>query len=623
MKKVFSIISLCFFFLSLHAQKENPVSIFFKDEFFSLIEDEVQHVKYMMINKSQVDYIFESKPDSVSIILPTPKRKAIIDLERIDLFTDSASIYTSSGKSHKPTCLVYYGKVRGDDGGFASVVIDKDVFYSHIMGDGQGWIFSSVDGLLYGTWNQENYKDTTNFKCVMLDREGSVITNEVNKKVGTPVDKLITMYIEADYDMYTKLGSAKKVISVIENVFAQTFILYKNEKINIKINRLKIWDTPSGYTYNSYEMLLSFGYQMRKQPLTETFGKLVSLEGSFGVAWLNSLCDDPFYRTSYSGLTENTLPYPNYSWNSHVMTHEIGHNIGSPHTQSCSWNGNNTALDGCWFIEPTGPVPCKTPEITPYTKGTIMSYCHLNLNVGVDYKWGFGLQPGNLIRQKVSFANCLEKYLPESKECPGKDSSYTKINIKISANKFFEDFYYSIKQNNKIVLEYNSNQKRLTQDTSVCILKDSCFTLTIILMAKPPFVNKINFSIHHDSSVIYEISNVYRTNDSIKLCLNNQTVKKINQNLLPLSKDNIIYNDWMNDEMQIDRWNMFLNFNDMLFKDLFSEWKLYNLNGVLVGFGNSINDLNDKQRKLATGIYILLGNNKYYKKIFISNNTIK
>ena len=88
---------------------------------------------------------------------------------------------------------------------------------------------------------------------------------------------------------------------------------------------------------------------------------------------------------------------PTYSWNVEVITHELGHNFGSPHTQSCSWPGG--ALDNCYATEEGCP-----PGPAPTNGGTIMSYCHLTLT-GINFANGFGIYPGNLIRSRTQ--ECL------------------------------------------------------------------------------------------------------------------------------------------------------------------------------------------------------------------------
>ena len=94
--------------------------------------------------------------------------------------------------------------------------------------------------------------------------------------------------------------------------------------------------------------------------------------------------------------------FPTYSWNVQVFAHEMGHNMGSNHTQSCSWNGNNTAIDAC---SPTEGGCASTYGACPPGGGTIMSYCNVT-NCGIDFNNGFGQQPGDLIRNRYNNAAC-------------------------------------------------------------------------------------------------------------------------------------------------------------------------------------------------------------------------
>jgi hypothetical protein len=61
-------------------------------------------------------------------------------------------------------------------------------------------------------------------------------------------------------------------------------------------------------------------------------------------------------------------------WNGiSTIAHEIGHNFGSPHTQSCNWAGG--PLDFCYSAEST----CYT-GVLEQTNGTLMSYCNRRFN---------------------------------------------------------------------------------------------------------------------------------------------------------------------------------------------------------------------------------------------------
>jgi hypothetical protein len=93
--------------------------------------------------------------------------------------------------------------------------------------------------------------------------------------------------------------------------------------------------------------------------------------------------------------------------------HEMGHMLGSAHTQWCGWIISTGlpivfgALDNCAPTEPVyvGDSPCPPGAPPPGGKGTIMSYCHLNKLIS--FNNGFGLQPGNAIRNYVDKTGCF------------------------------------------------------------------------------------------------------------------------------------------------------------------------------------------------------------------------
>lgn len=105
-------------------------------------------------------------------------------------------------------------------------------------------------------------------------------------------------------------------------------------------------------------------------------GKSSSPYSASGIAWVGGLCGGSYgfsfsqvFKISY--LAGDTL----------VVGHEIGHNLGSPHTH-CYSNTPLPAPDHCWNGEPCygGATSCPAPQtingVTGVT-GTIMSYCHL------------------------------------------------------------------------------------------------------------------------------------------------------------------------------------------------------------------------------------------------------
>jgi hypothetical protein len=140
-----------------------------------------------------------------------------------------------------------------------------------------------------------------------------------------------------------------------------------------------------------------------------------------GIAWLDVLCASyspgsnagPYAFTNINN-TATITAFPTYSWNVEASSHEMGHNLGSPHTHRCAWGPTRTtAIDGCTTLEPTA-TSCANPGLpSASVKGTIMSYCHLT-SVGINLANGFGQQPGDTVRHCINtaFNTCGEIYKP-------------------------------------------------------------------------------------------------------------------------------------------------------------------------------------------------------------------
>lgn len=230
--------------------------------------------------------------------------------------------------------------------------------------------------------------------------------------------KCLAVYMEINHDLHFIIGNDLALsLQYAAGSFNQVSVLYANESINIKLREVKVWQVtaPSPYTgTNSAQQLdifqdsVSSTYVGNIAILLEEshYGGLAPVGGVCATNRRSSMC--------YAGVRSYYVNVPIYSWTIMVMTHEIGHVIGSRHTHDCVWNGNNTAIDTCgpYAGYPQVPGPCNAP-MPPAQGGTIMSYCHQVAAVQISFANGFGQQPGDLLRTRVANAACLKACCPD------------------------------------------------------------------------------------------------------------------------------------------------------------------------------------------------------------------
>jgi hypothetical protein len=402
----------------------------------------VNNPTILKLNVSKLSEIYKAEHNNISLNLKFDKGNSLeLELTRVQLLeTDFKVNSLSEGrittpKEYKPG-LYYNGIIKGDNKSIAAIsIFENEVIgiISNAAGNyNLGMNRTIKDESNYVLYNDADILLKTDFVCPVGDMMDKFYKGNENHspkhkehKGGDNSTLPVKMYFECDYQMYQDAGyNTTTLVNFVSGAFNAVKAIYQNEFIPFTVSSITYWSAVDPYANlnDSYDILLRFGGE-NKDFFQGNLAHLLSTghnQQLGGIAWIRVLCQeynnyDSSGRFGFSNIEYNYNGFPVYSWTVNVITHEVGHNLGSMHTHACWWprsNGSIGAIDSCYNAE--AGFCFSTPRARV---GTIMSYCHLWSPAnggGVNLSLGFGPLPGDTIRLRYNQAGCLERELNSS-----------------------------------------------------------------------------------------------------------------------------------------------------------------------------------------------------------------
>lgn len=373
-------------------------------------KDYVSNATYLRLSTEKLSRIVATHPERLTISIPMKNGPTIkLNLKTEQVVADDFIVTTSENRIVDYTPGAYYaGQVNQEGKSLAAISFFSDMVMGVWSFEGENYVLAHLNqdvfpaGQEYILYKESDLQIQNTFTCDTDDIKLETMQNDAHSDdAKSSIAKVVKVYFEGDYRLYLdKNSSANNVTNYITGLYNVVRTLYQNESIDTEISEIFVWTNNDPYPTNDSGAALDAFQNRLNGSYNGDLAHLVSSVNSNngGIAYVDALCA-PVYGIAYSNIGNSYSNFPTYSWTVGVVTHEMGHNLGSPHTQSCSWNGG--ALDDCYPTEGS----CSAGP-TPSNGGTIMSYCHLT-STGINFNNGFGTQPGNLIRSRVAAASCL------------------------------------------------------------------------------------------------------------------------------------------------------------------------------------------------------------------------
>ncbi len=365
----------------------------------------------LQLNQNLLSLIVEEQNEVLSLDIPFGNELLSVKLIKTDLGDVNVRLISEGENSGRVSSrgVFYHGYIDGEENSIGSMSFTKNNVYGMFASEIHSNLsFTKLENNTYLFYPDKDFDRSNYTYCSTEDEDLPQGAPEEINETSANNDNCVQMEWVVSYRLYQRVGSnIEEVEDFILGLFNNVQVMYENEDISTKLKELVIYDEADPFDHsNSGEALTTFR-DLYPHNQAGVLYHLLDLSGNNngGRAYLSVLCNSA-YNIAYSDIRNSYKQVPDYSWSVKVITHEIGHNLGSRHTHWCGWPGGS--IDGC------GPTyhsdytegDCEIGPL-PSGGGTIMSYCHLLGSVGVNFTKGFGPLPGDFIRERVNSAYCL------------------------------------------------------------------------------------------------------------------------------------------------------------------------------------------------------------------------
>lgn len=236
-------------------------------------------------------------------------------------------------------------------------------------------------------------------KSLVKDLNMADLSNTLALPKSGVIDYETIIAVDTDSEwMAGKSNNTTTAMNYIVTLFSSMNVIFERDlslRLLIGDVTLRIGSDPYPTESNIVEYLTDFGeyWRVNQGAVQRDFALLLSGQSigsnSFsGIAWVNAYCNNGFVQGN--GSTAGSYSVNRIGTNfsaagvADFVGHELGHNLGSPHTHCYTPNVDNCYNGEGDVNDPQNPCYAGTPvcPATGNNRGTIMSYCHFGGNSG-------------------------------------------------------------------------------------------------------------------------------------------------------------------------------------------------------------------------------------------------
>ena len=468
------------------------------------IEAEVSNGMILDFKTDAISTLKSDQPELLEIGIPLPDNSILeVELVKNRVLTEDFIHRVSSDPSTYTKYIpgeYYHGTIKNAPSSLVSISVFDNEIHGIVHTDDGNFVIAKLNNSdKHIIYNDKDLNSTHDLGCETADDGQGYHPSQLTYTGERAPGDCVRVYIEIDDDIVTQKGGATAATNYITGMFNESITLYANDGVTMVISEILAWDTPAPYSGSSSSAMLN-SYQANTGNFNGDLSHLVSYQASGGIAaGFSGLCNSNVDNSKcFSSVDASYNNVPQYSFSVMVVTHEMGHLLGSRHTHACVWNGNNTAIDGC-----AGGTEgsCSVPG-SPSGGGTIMSYCHLT--TGINFNLGFGPQPQAVVLNSINNASCtspcggtptcddgIQNGDEEGVDCGGSscpacpdpcDGSPNTITVSITLDNYPEETSWDIRDaSNNVIASggtYGSQPDGSTVNIDVCAA-DGCYDFTI------------------------------------------------------------------------------------------------------------------------------------------------